>query len=426
MIHKLRSKIKSFLAPILLHLAVAIDSPAMAAWVMAWVSWQIGKGQVRILCLGRSIFVDDLKAMVKYSGQIEYVVVRLQRFESILSYYVRGQERKAITEQNYYTTEAGRSGRRHYHEFLKRLLPLLRRKLGFDAILSGNLAYVVQQEPMRVAAQLGISFIVLHKEAMDVYGGILETYSSYKFFGTKFLFYNQLIRDEVVGRVQGLTMEKTVVVGIPRFDSYFRDSSKPKSKQITFFSFFPNDKFLATIKDEQKSAEIKSSYAAFHKLVIEFAAQHPDYKVTIKTKASPHYLNYVLNIYKEVHSNLLSNLTITSFAKASQLIHESEAIIGFDSTVLIEAIALGRPIVCPDFRDFSLDRSWDFLAGFEKLVNYVKTKADLEKFFTGEITYPDPEARKRFLHHLIGQTDGQASVRTEQEIIKTINEERSK
>lgn len=418
---RLVSKIKSLLAPLFMRLALIMNSPAFAAQVMAWVSWRVGKGETKVLCLGRTIFVDDVKAMVKYSGQIEYIVVHLQHFENILSYYVRGEERKRIIEANYLTTDAGREGRARYREFLIRLLPRLRARLGIQAVLSGHLSYVVQQEIINAAAAGKLPFIVLHKEALDVYGGLLETYRNYAFAGAKVLFYNERARDELVKRVGGLAWEKTAVVGIPRFDVYFQNQRVPKPKHISFFCFFPQDKFLTLIRDPQKLARAKQAYAEFHRLVMDFASRHSDFHVTTKTKSAQHYLDYVLDIYQASYPKGLPNLTITNFAKTTDLIFDSEVIVGFDSTVLIEAVAAGRTIVRPDFREYAADDSWDFLAGFESLVNYVKTYEDLEKFLLrGRPNKTQQQAREAFLKHLVGVSDGRASSRAENEIIETI------
>jgi hypothetical protein len=115
-------------------------------------------------------------------------------------------------------------------------------------------------------------------------------------------------------------------------------------------------------------------------------------------------------------------LTITNFASTSELIQNSAVTIGFDSTVLIEAAIMRRPIVCPDFRHFLSDRSWDFLAGFEGLVRYVKTDQELTRALLGADS-PTPEynkARDAFLTELIGGVEGGASLKAEQAIIETI------
>ena len=424
MIKKIISKFKTAFGFSLLRFALLINNADLAAAAMSFVAWRIGQGEFRVLCLGRTIFVDDVKAMAKYSGKIQYLVIHLQYFESILSYFVPPLQRKLITEANYLTTSEGKEGRGRYYDFLTRLLPKLQARLGIQAIMSGHLSYVVQQEIITAAEKSHIPFIVLHKEALDVYGGILDTYRNYKFQGTKILFYNQKIRDELVKRISGLGIEKTAVVGVPRLDFYFLNKRAPKSKQIAFFCFFPQDKFLVTIKDEKKITEIKKFYESFHGYVMDFAAKHKEFSIIFKTKAAQHYFDYVYNIYREKYPSSLSNLLITKFASTADLIVDSDAVIGFDSTVLIEAIAAGRPIIRPDFREQAIDQSWDFMNGFEELINYVKTEEDLEQVLLANKPIANPAARERFLITLIGDSSGTASSRAEQEIIGIIHDKK--
>src|SRR3989344_5671134 len=364
MLRKLKIKFKSQFYENVLKLSMVIGNPRFTASVLAIITGRIKRGsEYTALVLGRTIFYDDIDAMARFSRKLNYAIIHLSYWEIIFSHFTDPAERKMLTETNYYSSDYCRKGKENYYRYLKQMFPYLKWSLKIDAIISGNIGYVVQQELAKVCGEQGVPFIALHKEAMDVYGGRLESYSDFKFIGARILFYNNRIREEALKRIAGLSEGNTAVVGIPRFDSYFRDQRKPNHKQVVFFCFYPKDKFLAIIRDEQKLARAKQAYADFHKLMIDF-----------------------------------------------------------DSTALIEAVAADRPVICPDFRDFVSSQSWNFFAGFEGLVNYVKIKQDLDKFLLGPMLQTDQTkpTRNTFLERLIGPPDGNASIRAESAILETI------
>ncbi|KKW29974.1 MAG: hypothetical protein UY73_C0001G0004 [Parcubacteria group bacterium GW2011_GWA2_52_8] len=297
MITKIIGKLRFYFAIFLLRLAVTINNAALAASVMAWVAWRAvpesplpaGRTWPRVLCIGRTIFVDDVKAMAKYSGQIEYVVVHLQYFDQIFRHFFTQETRGLVGENNYHLSPPDLEGKVRYAEFLRRLLPHLRLKFGIQAVLSGNFNYSIQQELCRVSEYWGIPFIVLHKEGMDIFrDSIASLYGTQRFTGRKALFYNERIRKDFLQiKLPGLTEDNSVAVGIPRLDSYFvRRYEPPQKKQITLFTIDPSSYFTYLMNDKQKFAAIGERTGEYYRVVMEFALRHPEFRVVIKTKAA--------------------------------------------------------------------------------------------------------------------------------------------
>ena len=160
-----------------------------------------------------------------------------QRAE-IFSHFLSAADTQDLTEFNYHSRRFPDGGNEKYYHYLLQLLPRLQRRLGFHAVLTGNIGYFEQQEIIRACRELKIPFIVLHKEAMDVYGGYLNLYKNYRFDGDRILFYNEKIKDALLAlNIPGVTADKVRVVGIPRLDAYFQDLAKPpRDKTVLFFS----------------------------------------------------------------------------------------------------------------------------------------------------------------------------------------------
>ena len=381
-------------------------------------------GEFTVLCLGRSVFMDDVRALATYGQRLRYISIHRIYWKKIFSHFLSAADTQDLTEFNYHSRRFPDGGNEKYYHYLLQLLPRLQRRLGFHAVLTGNIGYFEQQEIIRVCRELKIPFIVLHKEAMDVYGGYLNLYKNYRFDGDRILFYNEKIKDALLAlNIPGVTADKVHVVGIPRLDAYFQDLANPPwDKTVLFFSFFPKDKFLNMITDQGQLQWAIEAYGKFHRLVIEFAKSHPEYQVTIKTKSSTHYVNYVTDIVAQVGTQI-PNLVVTNQGSPAELIKQSNSIIGFNSTALIEAVILGRKIISPNFNQLLSDTSWDFFADYPELVTVVKTGQELETAIGNAVSTAVPEEyRQRFLQELIYTPDGRASGRTEAAIIETITE----
>lgn len=226
--------------------------------------------------------------------------------------------------------------------------------------------------------------------------------------------------------IPGLTSEKVVCVGIPRFDNYFlkQDTSSGSDlSQVVFFSFLPrySSRFLTT--DPEALDKIEAKAVKFFKLVYECAYRHPEINFVIKTKMSSQYVDFPTKILQEVYPGGLSNINIVNSGDPSELIYSSMAVIGFNSTTLIEALIAGKKIISPYFGDILTNQDWSFFQKYNSLVSYVETIGDLEEclFNKNNNSGYSKDIKKAFLEEYISISVGGASKKAEEEIIKTIN-----
>ena len=159
----------------------------------------------------------------------------------------------------------------------------------------------------------------------------------------------------------------------------------------------------------------------FHRFVMEFAARHPDISVVIKTKSARHYLQSVEVIREEYFPKGLPNLTLTNAFRAEDLIQNSMAVLGYNSTTLIEGLLAGKNIISPDFSDLLPADSTDFFSGYEDILSLAHSSEELEQF----ILHPEERAanaarREEFLKKYIYFPDGRSSQRAEDEILKVL------
>ena len=430
LVNKIKNKVKSLAVDWLISVGLRFNQPILVAFAISLVAGRKDKSkEITALAFGRSIFTHDIKALDKFSGRISYLVIHRRYFSLIFDHFINGPDRKKITENNYYTENYCQDGKRQYYDFLKKMFPTLKKLIGFDVVLSANFGYLNQQEFAKICLEKDVPFIVLHKEGIavqDSFDDYVRQFKDRKFIGSKIIFYNNLIKQAFLRvSITGMTEDKMAVAGIPRLDYYFTDNPEPE-KKVIFFSFFPKDKFRYQALDEKTFQLVEEESEQFHKLVMEFAKNHPDIKVTVMTKLSNHYVEYVKNILNKYFKESIENLIITNFTDQGDpldFVKQSIAVIGFHSTTLIEAIAADRVVISPDFRGIVGEKAVDYFKDYPSLINYAKTLEDLEKYILNHQKYLniDPEIKRKFLEELIYTPDGQASIRAENFIIETVN-----
>ena len=120
--------------------------------------------------------------------------------------------------------------------------------------------------------------------------------------------------------------------------------------------------------------------------------------------------------------NLSNNIEITSSISSYDLITQSTYVAGFASTTLLEAVLLGRPILCPYFSDITPADKVDFFAEHPEVSNYIKDYTGLKNLMNGnsKIKLANPEIINVALKPLLFSLDGNASERVSMEIIKTV------
>jgi len=300
---KIRNKAKSTLSNLLLKTPLALNSPYLAAMSLAFLTKKENSNgsKYKVLALARSIFMDDVKAMSEFSGQIEFLSTPLPYWQIFFDHFMRGPKYELLEENNYHVTNYCTEGREKYFQFIMKFLPAYKKFSGFKAILTGNFAYMPQQELARACTKLNIPFIVLHKEAVAVsesYENYVNQYKNHKFIGAKVLFYNKQNMEGLLNiNMAGLSRDNSSIVGIPRFDNYFLSpDEKPNRKQIVFFSFWPRHSFRYITKDEDKLKKIDERSEQFFKMVMELAKKHPDVSFVVKAKRAKHFVEYVENI----------------------------------------------------------------------------------------------------------------------------------
>lgn len=415
----------------LVGLSARLRLPAPAALLARRLSRGIDRQSGHtVLCIGRPIFDEDIEELAKYGGTLNYLIVPKAVFVSIFKHFL---PQLLLSHAKYHEIPGYEREKALCCGFFEAFLVRLLRDVRFDAILTANYNYSWQQELAAAAGNLGIPFVVLFKEGIsplfaegvspqEAYDLLVAKYTNNHFIGERLLVYNDRIKNGFANvPIPGIRHEMVEAVGIPRFDRYFRLESEGNS--VVFFSFNFEDKarHLGLTADEFEKYLAKTR--EFHVEVLKFAASRPDLTVIIKTKNNAKYLHYVEQVAQETGHAGLDNVVITNQGNVYDLIRNARAVIGYNSTALLEAFAARRIVMAADFR-------WgpvrDYFDEYPNLPYYVSDASDIGRVLSGVDKgrpLDDPELHS-LLQERIHIPDGQACARAEDAIRRAIAEQR--
>jgi len=404
----------------IVSLCLELNLSYIAARITLAISKFYNKGSdVSVLCLGRPIFDDDIKAMSDFSGKINYIIVPKTVFMSIFDVYLGSMGKNRHVD--YYSEELFNQNKAEYRVQVGKLFDSLLSMLKFDAVMSGNYVYAWQQEVSNYCIESKIKFIVLNKEGLSpkgTYFNHVKRYTNGNFVGDLMLVCNKNIGNALLlSDIKGLTSNKLSVVGVPRLDKYYYVSTTGGSS-VVFFSFSIHDKIDHLGFDVNTYQDYIEKAKKFHREVIKFAVQNPSITVTIKTKAANRYVSYVYNIMNSFEVNNIDNVVVTNTVASDELIMKSQAVIAFNSTTLFEALIANRKVISPRF-DGPLKGYFD---DNEYLINYANDSGSISEIINSSNTVTcDNNDSNRLLEEYVGIADGNASLRAENAIIECLH-----
>ena len=426
-------------------LSYRLNLPKLSATVLVLLTKKLnGKKKYRVLCLGRSQFIDDIQALIDFGSEIQYLYFHKLFLGKIVRYVIPFFFDSSLLEKSngvsvaedgytYHIDPKYKAGKERVYRYMLQMFVVLHKYLKFDAVLSGNYVYVDQQEFFKICEENHIPGIILNKEGIGAYMYSEDSKWSgvdgCRFIGSKILYLNNEYRKQEIKQLTGLEDNNTKVIGIPRFDYYFHGKSSTRNL-VTLFSFEPLDYIPPCDLTTKQIESILEISERFHKNIMEFAINHPNYKVVIKAKnPGERYMKTLNEIYsKYFETRTINNLEITGKGNVKELILNSQVILGYNSTVLIEAIAARKTIISPYIGNIFPDQTkFDFFTEYLDLVNYANDFKEMENLILNfrDFSSPNLKRKNEFLDSLVYKADGKSSRRAENAIIETIEERKN-
>jgi len=298
-------------------------------------------------------------------------------------------------------------------------------EIGIDALITPADTFYYLRPLIEELAARGVPTIVQDKEGTIAPSPIMDEHARvlaerYPPIGDAYFFWNETVR-EFWARV-GLPPERARVLGQPRSDFFFHRERWPAKeslglttgKQLLVIFTYDADVYLR-VTEALPDRPWKPMRDALHAMVKQLAAERPELEIVVKAHPQQAELAEVI----EELADAPPNVTVMTGAKsASHLLVHADAIIGFQSTVMIEAMLTTAPVIYAGWGDvhakhapslIPIDRS----GGVELPTDAADLARLTRAALAGELAPSGDKrrARKAFTDRYFFAADGEVSAR---------------
>ncbi|HJP21512.1 MAG TPA: hypothetical protein QF861_08135 [Alphaproteobacteria bacterium] len=390
-----------------------------------------------------SAFGDDPRFVLWHLDMVE-----IKLFKAMVSAFLPPE----IDDYNYISDDpAIAADKAAYRAFAKQVMARLLAKFGFAAVITANFAYYAEREVGAALEQLGVPFIVLDKEGRKSPGRaefFREIYRRRRgpFAGRRILACND-IEKSILLDAGIVTPERLTVTGMPRFDRIHRwrrrvagrrrEGQAPR--QVLFFSFSAKSGLpriarklgfgvpggLEPFADERDDWNWDELLAACHRAAVTLARENPEIHVVVKSKGTSVEVR-AMEASIAAAGPRPDNLVTVAGGDPLELILQSDAVFGFNSTALFEALAAGKPLVVPRFAEAGNATLQPHIIDLEEAAEYAFSEAELVDLLRAHAIDPAPAPAELPVSHAAllqkwtGNADGCAGQRVAAAVLAEI------
>jgi hypothetical protein len=417
-------------------------SPFVTALIIALTARRFHRGaprprhtRRRVFFLPKTLFKEDLLNVFRPDdAEFELWYIAREPLRRLANAYLPG----GLSEYDYRSADDATALRKdalrqHWTDTLKILKSLIRP----SAFLT--CAYYYREEREFAAASLSnkIPFIALHKECITTPVTRVARQEVYRlsgrFTGSRITTYNE---DEKATIVAAGCADASIVdvVGCPRMDDAFKGPrvATTRAFDVVFFSFSISTYLPVYRKVPRWPAAVdgvplsqwnwSELYQRYHAAAVRFAAAHPTLKVALKVKTGFDVAD-VLGP-DALGRPLPDNLEIITSGEGGSLAAAANVIAGFNSTVLLEALAAKTPVIVPAFAEAEVGSTAERLGTLRLngAVSYARSEDELHELLAAKAAHTPDRSRlftadeRQALERYIGFFDGQSGTRMRRSI----------
>ena len=378
-----------------------------------------------LLALSPDRFRGDLRVLAG-TGAYRVLMVPFE-WQTRLIFTFRPTSTPAL---NFYDPPASSPAARHktvLHQYLRGFLASLYRRLGVDAVLSAGVHYRRDYDWGAASAQIGVPFVILHRECFNASPGArrenLERWRAMgRFAGSLIIVHNDVVKQGLLE--SGFAREQEVAalgcLRMDRFVARVRAAAAPETdrKRAVFYSFPHGSGILDLIWSDGKRTGFEQLFNRSHAAFAEFARAHPDTDCVLALKWGGNWHDKARAAFQAggIDPAGIPNLRILDEPDVQALSFSADVICGFNSTTLLEAGIIGKPIVIPVFAEAD-DPHWgdfvklrDAFDAFDIATSPEQLKTRLSARLTDPHVDADRLARRRALFETwVSSLDGDAT-----------------
>ena len=318
--------------------------------------------------------------------------------------------------------------------FATKILSKLKNKLNISAALNCSFWYFIDQEWLKASEYIGINTIVIFKEytTIDDKGSSdrLKNINGFVFQGS-YLCTPNLTASKIFSESLEIDVKKIKKIGLLRMDRIFSKSVAiipQKKKIITFFSFghlsaslhrtydYKNNPYFSNFREYGFVELFESAHRSFARTAIE----NPEVQFYIKPKINLKWwideIDRVIKLETGKTIDEIDNLEY-NHSEASILIQKSILIIGFNSTVILESIAMDQATLIPHYGEVNKYPENVYFMNFKELLYLSKSeqqfKCDIKNAIKDNQTFKvkDKDLAGEMIKYYMGFNDGKSAQR---------------
>lgn len=345
----------------LINLAIFFDLPLIVA--LLWISTlrrynriNVKKKFVRVLILEKSFGIEDIYAAYeKKISNIKFYYFPRSNVRVVYEYFLGKYN---IGENNYNVKEGTKikKDKLKCQKFFERTLYYLDKIFKIKGFISFNFRYHREIEFQKATVSQSLKFLACHKESLLTKSDII----SYKkilgkgigeYQGSEVTVYNELFKKLLVD-YSIVKQENIKKIGMPRADKLFKIHKDELKEDYILFLLIDIEKGFALTKETKGLAKEKNLINNWNKLssdtirsVINVAKKFPNEQFIFKSKI----YNYSgsINQINIINKILPKNCKIVTRGSGIELIKCAKAVIGFNTTGILEASILNKITIVP-------------------------------------------------------------------------------
>jgi hypothetical protein len=416
--------------------------PILSKLGLAWLSALLVQRTIRsftarcghrVLIIEKAIFNDDVLEALAAIPELEVLGVK----RAIIKAMAVGILPRHICDDAAYISDdpAAQQAKRRYRDFCRRMARHLIALGRYDAVITGNWAYWAERELGAALEEMGTPFVVLHKEgikppARSEFLRDLFRRTRGQFMGRRMLVYQAAEREHQVSG--GIARDDQIkIVGMPRMDrlhTWRRRAAAGEVKAcaarplVLFLAFLPNN-FLPSYSGVESDLAWDGLCRGSLDVLFQLARVNPQIDVIIRPRGSEVKATAEL---AAACGPVPANLKISADGNVVPLLQAAWVVSGHNTTVLLEGLAVGKPVVVPHFAEALDLRYAGYLVDVGEAAEHPRSEGAYAERLKAYCVKPprietelSPSAIAA-LDHWTGNSDGRSAERVRQAILKEI------
>lgn len=276
--------------------------------------------------------------------------------------------------------------------FLRRVVPRYLSILRSETLVIGNFTHWMAHGVGASLEGSGHRLVVVHKEGLiSAWPSVASDYAQTVIPGVgpttaeRISVYSRSTKD-LIAECGIASADRISVTGAVRLDSchQFRrrhaDGTPRHFKRVTFFTFWPSVGVRLSPSESLDSAE-PPDWSRMLAMTLDvagrLASSRPGAEVVIKSKGWVSRLPDIAPTLKYLAESGRPNLSVQSLGEGQELVLSSDAIVAFNSTIILEAIAAGTPVFVPDWDLVQRPEHRQYVLELGETVRYASSTAML-------------------------------------------------